>query len=945
MTNDSAPDTPVFSFLNKLRALRPTGNASRYSDVTFVISFSDEGEPFISTRGEIPDDKHLSPADLTLIKEMRRIDGGGFDITWGAASGSSYRVSLWKSPHLVNMLRSCTLTVNADGERLTFSDDPVAMILRLDTPVDSSGDKESDNKMENIKPVLVARTPDCDIEHPLIIGPENILAGTNIYTVATIGSNFQVINSLVDTFPKHLIETYLSFFLSYIDNVTPQYCAMEAITSDNPARSVPTIVLEKVATDRALYLRVIDTLPSLQEDRSDLPMTLTRIATVTDSGRIIIRPIEAPDLREDIDYLYGLITSSAPGRQARKDIYRDDNFFIIPAETAGPFLLKHLATVLRRFKLIGSDKLREYKVVAAMPKLNLRLSSGIDFLEGDADVSIGQHNFTIADLLTQFKRNRYVTLADGDRAIIDEKYISRLQRIFNKSDRDGKVKITIFDLPEIENLIHEKITGDFANHTRELYQGFNSLGSEPVGDYHVNATLRPYQIYGIKWIKYLYDNNLGGCLADDMGLGKTLQTISVLSMIYPAEKAPSLIIMPRSLLFNWEKEMARFAPQISVATYYGPGRKLEDVIGSNVIITTYATVRNDIEELKNHNFHYIILDESQNIKNVMSQTSQAVCILKGDHRLALSGTPMENNLTEIYSLFRFLNPAMFGSLDDFNEAYTNPIHHDGNSEALDALRLRIFPFILRRLKKDVLKDLPDRIDQTIYVEMTPRQKALYEEKRNRFREAIHNSIMTEGVNRSQFIMFQALSELRRIASIPETLSDYAISSPKIEELIESLYSSVKNGHKAVVFFNFIAGIEIAGDRLEKLGIKFETMTGSTSAAGRKKIVGRFQTDPSCQVLLMTLKVGGVGLNLTAADTVYIFEPWWNKAAEEQAVNRLHRIGQKATVNAFSVITVDSIEEKIRLLQEQKAELFDKLISADTASSKHLSEADIDFILS
>ena len=339
---------------------------------------------------------------------------------------------------------------------------------------------------------------------------------------------------------------------------------------------------------------------------------------------------------------------------------------------------------------------------------------------------------------------------------------------------------------------------------------------------------------------------------------------------------------------------------------------------------------------------YVILDESQNIKNTTTQTTQAAFLLKADHRLALSGTPVENNLSELYSLFRFLNPTMFGSLEDFNSRYAAPIQKDNDKDTLLALRRKIFPFMLRRLKRDVLKDLPDRIEQTLYVEMTKEQHDFYEKRRIYYLQQVRQTIAAEGINKSQFVMFQALNELRRIASIPESLSDGHIKSPKLDLLCETLLEAVANGHKTVVFFNFIAGIEQMSERLDAEGIDYACMTGSTR--DRKSIVERFQNDPHCMVMLMTLKTGGVGLNLTAADTVFIFEPWWNKAAEEQAINRLHRIGQTAKVLSYSLITQQSIEEKIQLLQQQKAELFEGLIGTDSSSSKQLTEEDINFIL-
>ena len=436
---------------------------------------------------------------------------------------------------------------------------------------------------------------------------------------------------------------------------------------------------------------------------------------------------------------------------------------------------------------------------------------------------------------------------------------------------------------------------------------------------------------------------MGGCLADDMGLGKTLQVITLLTLIYPGQTEPSLIVMPRSLLFNWADEISRFAPQLSVYTYYGTNRSLDEAMKHQVILTTYAMVRNDIDKMSSLHFQMIVLDESQTVKNYAAQQTRSILLLKADKRFALSGTPVENNLSELYSLFKFLNPAMFGSYDDFNRNYVQPTLRNDNREALASLRRKIFPFMLRRLKKDVLTDLPDRIDQTLYVEMDTGHARFYEERRKYYRARVKESIADEGINKSRFVMFQALSELRRIASIPDSLTDGRIPSPKIELLSERIESAVRNGHKVVVFFNFIAGLETLAQRLEEAGITCATMTGATH--NRSAVVNTFQNSPDCKVLVMTLKTGGVGLNLTAADTVFIAEPWWNKAAEEQAINRLHRIGQKSAVFCFSTIVRGTIEEKIRELQQMKSDLFDNVIGNDEDSSKMLTEEDINFILS
>lgn len=632
----------------------------------------------------------------------------------------------------------------------------------------------------------------------------------------------------------------------------------------------------------------------------------------------------------------------APTREEKKEIYEEDGRFIIPPQTAGAFLLHALPELLENYTLLGTERLREYKIKLTHPKLNLALSSGIDFLEGEVSAELEDDKFSLQDLLSLYKKQKYILLSDGNRAILDASYMHRLERVFSKGKKKGASRLSFFDLPEIEDLLGRQLDGDVFKHHRKLYEGFNLLVKERIKLPQIQATLRPYQAEGVKWLKYLYDNGLGCCLADDMGLGKTLQTITLLAYAYPKSKKPALIVMPRSLLFNWQNELNKFAPQLTYYIYYESNRDLKKACKHSIILTTYAMVRNDIEQFKNEAFNMVILDESQNIKNVNAQITQAVYLLKARHRLALSGTPVENNLTELYSLFRFLNPSMFGAIDNFNRLYTFPIQRDGDKDALTSLRRKIYPFLLRRLKKDVLDELPDRIEQSISIDMSEKQSRFYEKRRIYYYQQIKETIASEGLQKSRFVMFQALNELRRIASVPESLSDGEIVSPKLDLLIDNLLDATSNGHKVVVFFNFIAGLELTGEKLDANGVDFVSMTGSTR--DRKSLVERFQNDPQCKVFLMTLKTGGVGLNLTAADIVFIFEPWWNKAAEEQGISRLHRIGQTNKVLSYSLISRGTIEEKIQELQTQKAELFDSLIGSDASTSKELSEEDIDFIL-
>ena len=768
-----------------------------------------------------------------------------------------------------------------------------------------------------------------------------VLAGDVVYPVETVGDNFAMLPYFVTDFPETMLERFLSVCYSYLENIDLDFEDYRLVFSDMPVEAVPTVVFEKVDADHSLYLRAVRTLPNCDLDFFQ-SFELFYLASVTMEHEVVLKRISYGASEGMMEELLKLIGSYAPNKTLKREIYQEGDLVIVPAEVASPFLLMGLPVLLKRYQLLGMEKLKEYKLKPVFPKLKVAMRSGIDFLEGDASLMIDEEKFTLKDFISQYKKQKYILLSDGNRAIINEDYIQRLERIFRKGKGDKNFKISFFDLPEVEELLNEPLEGEVFEHHREVYEGFNRLSKQTMKFPKVKAELRPYQKEGVKWINYLYENNLGGCLADDMGLGKTLQTIAMLVRIYPKVKVPSLLVMPKSLLFNWESEFRKFAPQLEVYTYYGTDRDLKAALKAQVIITTYAIVRNDVEAFSKEKFHYVILDESQNIKNVAAQATQAVFLLHAEHRLALSGTPIENNLTELYSLFRFLNPTMFGSLEDFNARYTNPVQRDGDKEVLASLRRKIFPFMLRRLKKDVLKELPERIEQTLYVEMEPSQARFYEERRKYYYDQVNLTIAQEGIQKSQFVMFQALNELRRIASVPESLSDGQITSPKLELLLDSVTETVENGHKVVIFFNYIAGIELVGDRLNERGIDFTCMTGSTH--DRKGVIERFQNDSRCMVLLMTLKTGGVGLNLTIADTVFIFEPWWNKAAEEQAINRLHRFGQTSNVLSYSLITRGTIEEKIQLLQEQKAELFAGLIGNDASSTKHLSEEDIHFIL-
>ncbi|MBU2513601.1 DEAD/DEAH box helicase [bacterium] len=761
-----------------------------------------------------------------------------------------------------------------------------------------------------------------------------------IFETTAAGVDYSTLISFETLIFSSDLEKYLNLFFSYCENIKVEYKDFQVVRG-TPVKSSSSLVFEKIAPDNSLYIRVTNSVPGIDPNFIDA-YELTRIVTLDQPRKtILVQDLVLNDI-DTVSSKIGKILNDLKREDSAGDagFYRDDNFFIIEDPLSETFVREMLPQIAREYAVFGSEKLQTYQVKIVKPELNMSIDHGIDFLEGDADLNIDGEVFSLFEALYQFRKNSYVQLNSGCKAILDHEYVEKLERIFQQ--KDNKVSLSFFDLPLVDELIEGRISGESFENRKKIYQGFLELKSRDMPLPEIAATLRPYQVEGYKWLKYLHDNSLGGCLADDMGLGKTLQAITLLSSLYPSDLLPSLIIIPKSLVFNWLGEISRFNPRLTTALYYGVERDMASARKHHLIITTYGTVRNDIDTLKEEEFHCIILDESQHIKNHESQVSRAVTVLKARIRFALSGTPIENSLGELYSLFRFLNPGMFGSLAKFNRQYLFAIQQTGNKKIASELKKKIYPFILRRLKKDVLHDLPEKVEQILYVEMSSDQKKFYEQRRTFFYETIRNQVLSEGIKQSQFFVLQAITVLRQIASIPEVKSDGQILSPKRELLMENMAEAIANDHKILLFANFLGILEYIAKDLTQQGIDFETLTGATR--NREIPVQRFQSDPNCKVFLLTLKTGGQGLNLTAADTVYIFDPWWNLAAENQATDRSHRIGQDKTVFTYKLIAKGTIEEKILSLQQKKKALFENIISDESMSYKFLDEDDIDYLM-
>ena len=693
---------------------KPEASLGGRQEVLFRLDFTDEGAEMtvVNAKGEalsvLPDYRLYQGGTFNVLRILDDIKSAElYSMNWG---GSDKRFELRHQPALLFALLRCDQLVDGALNHITVSEDQAEIVLCLKGQEDKEGSQVKDNL---ITPRLMARVGDQPLQTFRLLSDVFALVGTTIHPVASLGSNYLRLAFFEEPFPKTLLEQYLSIFYSYIDNVALQYEDYTLERSQQPINTIPTLIIEKVDADMALYLRLTHSLAGVSADFVH-DFDLTWQAQLSMEKQIILRRIVNTDEQEEQEHLRKAIIRHAPDRKAAKEVWQSGGEFIVPQETAGPFLLKALPELVQRYQVLGAERLREYKVKAVQPKMKLSLSSGIDFLEGTATVTLDGEEFSLRKFLQQYAKQRYVTLSDGNRALVDESYVKRLERIFKKAEKGNtdKVRVSFFDLPDIENLLQERLEGKTFEHYRGFYEGFNKLASQKMKYDGVQAKLRNYQKEGVKWLNYLYENNMGGCLADDMGLGKTLQTITMLTKVYKPHHTAgaSLIVMPRSLLFNWQDELQKFAPQLTYYIYYGQQRDLAEAMKYQLVLTTYALVRNDIEVFQQQQFHYIVLDESQNIKNLTSQVTQAVMLLNGHHRLALSGTPIENNLTELYSLYRFLNPAMLGTLDEFNKQYAYPIQRDGDKEVTESLRRKIFPFMLRRLKKDVLKELPDRME-------------------------------------------------------------------------------------------------------------------------------------------------------------------------------------------------------------------------------------------
>jgi len=590
---------------------------------------------------------------------------------------------------------------------------------------------------------------------------------------------------------------------------------------------------------------------------------------------------------------------------------------------------------------------------SVMPQM--RVSSGVDWLNLDMKFESGGAVVREEELRACLEHGRrLVQLEDGTYAPIDPDKVgdvlTRMAEIYATAGM--KDKLPLSQAGRVQDLLKMVDNAKVSASAKTLFAKIEDIDEIPsvAKPRTLKADLRPYQKDGFSWLVFLHELNSGGILADDMGLGKTIQAIALLLWAKSKYKRKlNLVVAPTSVVPNWQREIAKFAPGLKTVVWQGPNRSQNapELEKADVMITSYALLRRDEELLQALDLRYVILDEAQHIKNPMSQTARSAKKLSSERRLALTGTPIENRLSELWSIFDFVSPGLLGQLKTFEERIARPIDR-GDMETAQRLRATIKPFVMRRLKRDVAADLPDKIEQEMIVPLAEEQAKLYKQVLGQVRKSVLSEVEKKGVSKAQIQILAALTRLRQVAcdprlmKLPDTNFD-ADDSGKLGALREIIDEAVDGNHRVLVFSQFVQMLNHIRAALDTDGVQYEYLDGSTK--DRIDRVDRFNEDSSVPVFLISLKAGGTGLNLTGADTVVHFDPWWNPAVEDQATDRAHRIGQTKNVNVYKLIAAGTVEEKILELSAKKRALVSNVLSTEGSPLKGLTKADVENLFS
>ena len=617
------------------------------------------------------------------------------------------------------------------------------------------------------------------------------------------------------------------------------------------------------------------------------------------------------------------------------------------------WLSAHHAQLHEAGFLVRQDANNEKRYFLGYSSINLSIQEGNDWFDIYANVRFGEFEIPFLKLrkLILAKKHEF-TLPNGEVAVIPEAWFTTYSELFGFMEHldeadafDGRLVLQKHHLALVQELERDNLATTVMSRKLERLRDFDSIEHFPL-PHRFNGALRPYQQAGYDWMNFLRQYRFGGCLADDMGLGKTVMTLAMLQGQKEAGALePSLLVMPTSLLYNWELEARKFTPDLRIVVYTGTYREKNTAQFDDydLILTSYGIVRIDIDLLSDYRFNYVILDESQAIKNPSSHITKAVMQLNTANRLILTGTPLENSTLDLWSQMSFINPGLLGSQSFFRNEFQIPIEKRHDEAKTGRLYSLIKPFMLRRNKAQVATDLPEKVESVLYCEMTPDQETQYEEAKSYYRNLILEHIEEEGMARSQMVVLQGLTKLRQIANHPRMVdADYEGDSGKLDDVLMRLESAMTENHKVLVFSQFIKHLNVVQQYLKEKKIKYAYLDGSTT--DRQSQVQLFQTDDSVKLFLISLKAGGLGHNLTAADYVFILDPWWNPAIEAQAVDRAHRIGQQKPVFTYKFIAKNTVEEKILSLQRAKQQLAGSLIATEETFMKSLTKEDIMVLL-
>ena len=598
--------------------------------------------------------------------------------------------------------------------------------------------------------------------------------------------------------------------------------------------------------------------------------------------------------------------------------------------------------------------LRHFRYSQHAVKTDLLNIKTTDFLiEADIEISFGDEKVNpneIQKILYNNQKN--ILLKDNSIGVLDDEWITNYSAVIKHSKIEkGRISFPqwlLISAREIAQLQELKLVIDV--NWWQKWQQWQDV-NQTVYDVPkiVQATLRPYQQKGYEWMKLLSEIHAGVCLADDMGLGKTLQTICFLASQFEQQPdAKFIIVCPGSLIYNWQQELQKFCPSLTSFVYYGNNRKMDDFMAqkSSVLITAYSTLRADVDKLKNVFWNTIVLDESHNIKTLYAQATKAVYQVIAKHKIALSGTPIINNTFDLYAQLNYLLPGFLGSQEFFRKEYVLPIDRNKNTEKIEALHKLTNPFILRRTKAQVAKDLPEKTELVLWCEMEESQQEVYDSVKESIRKSVFLNIKNEGLNKSKLSVLQGIIKLRQVCCSPLLLKEELtgnIPSVKIDVLLDELMNNLSN-NKVLVFSQFKEMLHLIAARLQENNISFFHFDGDTKLEERRDLVAKFQEEQdTTNVFLMSLKTGNAGITLTAADYVFLVDPWWNAAIEQQAIDRTHRIGQTKNVFAYKMICRNTIEEKIIEIQQRKQITSDALISEEDGFVKNLTQDDIAYL--